>query len=99
MVLSTFFEEIEGELKEYLLEGELEEDSTDGRFNFIENLTNRVQEDFDEIIGDSCVKSFIRLLTRILAILLKTKVDNVNKMKRILKIAISATLKLWSGQN
>lgn len=99
MVLSTFFEEIEGELKEYLLEGELEEDSTDGRFNFIENLTNRVQEVFDEIIDDSCVKSFIRLLTRILAILLKTKVDNVNKMKRILKIAISATLKLWSGQN
>ena len=99
MVLSTFFEEIEGELKEYLLEGELEEDSTDGRFNFIENLTNRVQEVFDEIIGHSCVKSFIRLLTRILAILLKTKVDNVNKMKRILKIAIRATLKLWSGQN
>ena len=40
----------------------------------------------------------IRSLMRILTLLLNTKVDSVNKIKRILKIAINMTLRLWSGQ-
>ena len=94
------FEEVERELKEYLLEQRLEGDSTDGPFDFIENLANRLQEDFDKILGeDNVKKSFIKSLTRIFALLLNTRVDSVKKMKRILKIAINTTLKLWSGQN
>ena len=55
------FEEIEREFGEILLEQQLEEDLTDGPFDFIENLTNRLQEDFDEIIGeDTDKKSFIK---------------------------------------
>ena len=94
------FEEVERELKEYLLEQRLEGDSTDGPFDFIENLTYRLQEDFDEIIGeDNVKKSFIKSLTRVCTLLLNTRVDSVEKIKRILKIVINTTLKLWSGQN
>ena len=35
---------------------------------------------------------------RIFTLLLDTKVDSVNEIKRILKIAINTTLRLWSGQ-
>ena len=94
------FQEIEKELKEYILEQQVEGDSTDGAFDFLDNLTNRLQENFDEIIGeDSDKKSFIKSLTRIFPILLNKKVDTVDKIKIILKIAIETTLKIWSGQN
>ena len=63
------FQEIEKELKEYLLEQQVEGDSTDGAFDFLDNLTIRLQENFDEIIGeDNDKKSFIKSLTRIFAI-------------------------------
>ena len=94
------FEEVERELKEYLLEQRLEGDSTDGPFDFIENLTYRLQEDFDEIIAeDNVKKTFIKSLARVCTLLLNTRVDSVEKIKRILKIVINTTLKLWSGQN
>ena len=68
---------------EFLLEQQVEEDSTDGAFDFLDNLTNRLQEDFDKIIGgDAEKKSFIRSLMRIFALLWNTKVDSVNKIKR-----------------
>ena len=41
---------------------------------------------------------FIRSLMRVFALLLNTKVDTVDKIKRILKIAIETTLKIWQGQ-
>ena len=60
------FENIERELKEYLLEHPIEGDSRDGIFDFLDNLMNKVQEDFDEIIGENTDKrNFIRSLTRI----------------------------------
>ena len=49
------FQEIEKELKSYILEEQPERDSTDGPFQLIGNLTNKIQ-DFDEIIGDSMEK-------------------------------------------
>ena len=45
-------EEMEKELKQYLLEQQVEGDSTDGPSDLIESLTNKLQEDFDEIIGE-----------------------------------------------
>ena len=97
---SFFFQEMEKELKEFLLEQQVEGDSKDGAFEFVSNLTNRIQEEFDEIIGqDTDKKSFIKLLMRIFALLLNTKVDSVDKIKRILKIAINTMLKIWSGRN
>ena len=47
------FQEMENELKTFLLEQQVKGDSTDGAFDLIDNLTNRLQEDFDEIIGNN----------------------------------------------
>lgn len=94
------FEKTEPELKEYLSEQTVEGDSRNGIFDLLDNLTNRVQEDFDKIIGeDNDKKRFIKSLKCIFALLLNTKVGTVNKIKRILKIVIETSLKLWSGQN
>ena len=61
------FQEIEKQLSEVLLEKKGEEDSTDGAFSFLENLTNNIQTEFDEIMGESGEKKqqFIRSLTSI----------------------------------
>ena len=73
-------------------------DSTDGIFDFLESLTSRLQEDFDELIGEcSDKKGFVKALTRIFALLLNTKVDTADKIKRILRIAVKTTLKIWQG--
>ena len=96
---TRIFEEIHKEIGEYLTE-EIDNDSTDGVFDFLENLTNRLQEDFDELIGeDNNKKRFVKALTRIFALLLNTKVDTTDNIKRILKIAIETTLKIWQGPN
>ena len=96
---TTFiFEEINKELEEYLLEKSIDADSTDGIFLFLETLTNCVQEDFEESIGeDTDKKRFVRALMRIFALLLNTKVDKTDKIKRILNIALKIILKIWQG--
>ena len=58
---TLIFEEINKELEEYLLEKSIDTDSTN---DFLEALTNRVQEDFDELIGENTEKKrFINALT------------------------------------
>ena len=94
---TLIFEEIHKGIREYLTE-EIDTDSTDGVFDLLENLTNRLQEDFDELIGeDTDKKRFVKALTQIFALLLNTKVDTADKIKRILKIAVETTLKIWRG--
>ena len=99
-VEATFiFEEISKELEEYLLEKSIYGDSIDGAFDFLESLTNRLQEDFDEIIGqDAEKKRFVRALRRIFTLLLNAKFDTAEKIKRILEIAVETTLKISQGQ-
>ena len=75
------FQELERQLSECLLEQQVEEDSTDGPFSFIKNLANRTQEEFDENIAKDGEKNhFIRSLTKIFIILLKTKVVSLDKI-------------------
>ena len=93
---TVIFEEINKELEEYLLEKNIDTDSTDGVFDLLQSLANRVQEDFDGLIGeDTNKKCFVRALMRIFTLLLNTKVDMAEKMKRILRIAVETTLKIW----
>ena len=93
------FEEIHKEVGEYLRE-QIDTDSTDGVFDFLENLTNCLQEDFDKlIVEDNDKKRFIKALTRIFALLLNTNVDTTDKIKRILKIAVETTLEICQGPN
>ena len=95
---TRIFEEIHKEITDYLIGEGNNADSTDGVFDFLENLTNGLQEDFDELIGeDTDKKCFVKALTRIFAMLLNTKVDKADKIKRILKIAIETTLKIRQG--
>ena len=81
---TLIFEEINKELEEYLLGKSIDTDSTDGVFEFLESLTKSIKTDFDEVIGqDSVKKRLIRALTRVFALLLNTKVDTVDKIKKI----------------
>ena len=80
---TLIFEEIRNELKEYLLEQSVNSDSTDSVFDFLATLSDRIQEEFDIIFeGDSNKKRFLRALTRIFALLLNTKVDMPDKIKK-----------------
>ena len=94
------FEGIRKELEGYLLEQSDDTDSTDGVLDFLAALSDKIWEEFEELLdGDSDKKRFLMVLTRIFALLLNTKVDMTEKIKKILKIAIETTVKLWSGQN
>ena len=78
------------------MEKSINTDSTDGVFDFLEALSARVQEEFEELLdGDIDKKRFVKALTLIFALLLNTKVNIADKIKRILKIAIEATIKIW----
>ena len=97
---SLIFEEINRELEEYLLEKSENADSTDRVFDFLEGLSKHIQDEFDKIISeDTDKKQFIKALTCIFALSLNTKVDTGNKIKKILKIAIETTFKIWQEQN
>ena len=83
---TRIFEEIHKEIGEYLT-GEIDNDSTNVVFDFLKTLTNHLQEDFDKLIGeDNDKKRFIKAMAHIFALLLNTKVDTIDKIKRILKI-------------
>ena len=80
---TLIFEEIRKELKEYLLEQSVNSDLTDSVFDFLAMLSDRIQEEFDKLFeGDSNKKRFLRALTRIFALLLNTKVDMPDKIKK-----------------
>ena len=62
-----------------------EADSIDGIFDFLKDLSDSVQEEFEELIaGNSNKKHFVRELSRIFVLLLNTKVDTPEKIKRII---------------
>ena len=97
---TRIFDEIHKEIGDYLIGEGNDADSTDSVFDFLENLTNRLQDDFHELIGEDTDKErFVKALTRIFALLLNTKVDTADKIKRILKIAIETTLKNGKNQS
>ena len=57
-------------------------------------LNAKVQEEFNELIdGESDKKQFESSLTRIFVLLLNTKVETADKIKKILKIVVETTLK------
>ena len=83
-----------------LFEKSQDADSTDGVFDFLEGLSNCIQDEFDELIGEDINKKrFIKALTHIFALLLNTKVDTADKIKKILKTAVETTLEMWQEQS
>ena len=91
------FEEITRELEAYLLEESDDADLTDSVSDFLTSLADQVQGEFEELLdGNSDKKRFHRALSKIIALLLNTKVDTAEKILKILKIAIETTIKIWS---
>ena len=73
--------------------------SIDGIFDFLIQISDSVQEEFDErLSGGSNTKRSAKALSKKLALLLNTRVDSVKKIKRIIKIAIETTLKYGKNQ-
>ena len=61
-------EEIRKEVQGYLLEESDNTDSTNGVFDFLSTLYEKIQEEFDKLLDrDSDKKRFLRTLTRIFA--------------------------------
>ena len=97
---TLLFEAITTELEEYLLRKGDNADSTKGVLEVLTSLSKQVQEEFDELFGeDTNKKRFLKSLSKIFALLLNTKVTTAEKIKKIIKIALETTVKIWSGQN
>ena len=55
-----------------------------------------VLEESDKLVNNNCNKKlFVKMLSRMFALLLHTKVNIAEKIKRIIKITIETTLKIW----
>ena len=62
---SYIFDNVTFELEEYMLEEQIESDSEDGLFSLTEAVTNRLQDDSDEMIGDGTNKNVLLNLWRV----------------------------------
>ena len=88
-------ENITQELEEFILD-ETEADAEDGLFNTVEDITNKLQENCEGLINeDSDKRCFMKPLTQIFSLSLNTKVDNIHKIKKILRTAVETRLKIW----
>ena len=73
-----------------------DKDSTDEIFDVLSQISDSAREEFDELLSrDNDKKIFIRALSKIVALLLNTKLDTAEKIKQIIKTAIEMTLKIW----
>ena len=65
--------------------------------DFIRQIVDIVREEFDGVAeGDR--KTFLHLLTRILAVVLSVKTDSIEKIISLVKLTISKVI-TWSEQN
>ena len=99
-VFISLFEEIEAELCDTILHSNSpEDDETDGAIEFIKNIVNTIKSKFKDIVIDEKRQKFLNILTKIFPILLSVKADSAEKVIKIIKLAVSTVLKIWSEQN
>ena len=92
------FEELESELTNLIIvEGSQEE--TDGAFDVIRNILEKVKIDFEKLPINGDLKKFLHTISKIAALLLNIKVDTSDKILKIVKLANALILKKWSEQN
>ena len=94
----VIFNEIRKDLEDYLLEQSEDVNSTDGVFEFLSSLSEKIQEEFNKLLGEDNDKRFIKELAKVLALLLNRKFNIAEKIKKILKVAIETTINIWSRQ-
>ena len=92
------FREIEVELLDSLVNTD-SDDEIDGPINFIKQVVESVREEFDTDVEEEDRKTFIHILTKILATLLSIKVDNIENIIKLVKFAVSTIIRKWSEQN
>ena len=77
---TVIFEGITRELEAHLARESDDANSTESVFDFLTSLADQVQEEFEKLLdGDSDKKRFLRALSKILTLLLNTKVDTAKK--------------------
>ena len=96
-------QELETELLDSLLHkdsnNDLSDDETDGPIDFIRQIVDNVREEFDGVVEEGDRKTFLHLLTKILAVVLSVKADSIEKIIRIVKLTVSKVVKTWSERN
>ena len=92
------FEELESELTNIIIvEGSQEE--TDGAFDVIRNILEKVKIDFEKLAVNGDLNKFLHTISKIFTLLLNIKVDTSNKILKIVKLTNALILKKWSEQN
>ena len=95
------FQEIEVELLDTLIHTESNDsdDETDRPINFIRQIIDSVKEEFDGVVEEGERKTFLHLLTKILATVLSVKADSIEKIIKLVKLTVSKVVKTWSERN
>ena len=100
---TELFQELETELLDSLLHKEnnndLSDDETDGPIDFIRQIVDNVREEFDGVVEEGDRKTFLHLLTKILAVVLSVKADSIEKIISLVKLTVSKVIKTWSERN
>ena len=87
------FKEIESELTGVIIDENSAEEETDGAFDVIRNIVENIRNEIDGFVENRDLKKFLFTLTKIFTLLLNVKVDNSEKIIRIVKIAVSSIVK------
>ena len=93
------FEEIESELTNLTIDESSPEEETDGAIELIKNIVDNVRSEIENFVENEDLKKFLHVLTKVFTLLLNVKVDNSDKIIKIVKLAISSILKKWSELN
>ena len=94
------FEEVEEELtKTLILDAGNSEEETDGAFELIRNIVDKIRHDIEKAGLSGDLKKFLHTLTKIFTLLLNIKVDTGDKIIKIVKLLNSLIAKKWSERN
>ena len=100
---TELFQELETELLDSLLHKEnindLSDNETDGPIDFIRQIVDNVREEFDGVVEKGDRKTFLHLLTKILATVLSVKAGSIEKIISLVKSTVSKVVKTWSKRN
>ena len=100
---TELFQELETELLESLSHKEnnndLSDHETDGPVDFIRQIVDNIREEFDGVVEKGDRKTFLHLLTKILATVLSVKADSIEKIISLVKLTVSKVVKTWSERN
>ena len=92
------FREIEVKLLDSLVNTD-SDDERDGPINFIKQEVESVREEFDSVVEEEDKKTFIHLLSKILATLLSVKADSIENIIKLVKLTVSTIIRKWSEPN